>query len=165
MEGFRAHPHVVASRPAPGTGSVGREELARRTDDFAHGRFSLLLREGKSRRRIATVHPRRSRHHQAPRQSSPESCGGKSGFPRTTRAGWSKFGSKDADTIKTSCKARGRNSRCDRCLPLSSLSSPNIHWSWMSASSQNVCRTRRQEGPQDLEGAATRCGFRSSRHS
>ena len=38
---------MLLHRPR-GTGSVGREELARRAGDFAHGRFSLLLR-GASR--------------------------------------------------------------------------------------------------------------------
>ena len=88
------------------------------------------------------------------RRGSTESCGGGSYFPRTTRAGWSKFGSQHS----TSCKGRGPNSKCDRFLPPSSHSSPNIHWSWISAFSQNVFRMRRQGGPQDREGAGTRCG-------
>ena len=92
-------PMMLLHRPR-GTGSVGREELARRADDFAHGRFSLLLRGGKSRSRIATVHPRCSRHLRAPRQGSTESCGAAPGFPRTTRVGWRKFGSKDAGNTR-----------------------------------------------------------------
>ena len=44
---FGLIPMMLLHRPR-GTGSVGREELARRADDFAHGRFSLLLR-GASR--------------------------------------------------------------------------------------------------------------------
>ena len=38
-------PMMLLHRPR-GTGSVGREELARRADDFAHGRISLSLVEG-----------------------------------------------------------------------------------------------------------------------
>ena len=41
--GFGLIPMMLLHRPR-GTGSVGREELARRADGFAHGRFSLLLR-------------------------------------------------------------------------------------------------------------------------
>ena len=73
----------------------------------------LVVEEGKSRRRIATVHRRCSRHHRAPRQSSSESRGSGSGFPRTTRAGWSKLGSKDAEHL-TRCKAE----RAVRKVPL-----------------------------------------------
>ena len=40
---FGLIPMMLLHRPR-GTGSVGREELARRADDFAHGWFSLLLR-------------------------------------------------------------------------------------------------------------------------
>ena len=122
-----------------GTGSFGREELARRADDFAHGRFSLLLR-GMSRHRIVTVHPRCSRHLRASRQGSTESCGGGPGFPRTTRVGWSKFGSKDTGNTRRVALV---------FVPEHPL---------VSASSHNVFRMRRQGGHQDREGASTRCG-------
>ena len=52
-----------------------------------------------------------------------------------------------------SCKGRGFNIRCKSFPPPSSLSSPNVRWSLISASSPNVCRAHRQ----DQEGAATRC--------
>ena len=130
-------PMMLLHRPR-GTGSVGREELARRADDFAHGRFSLLLRGGKSRSRIATVHPRCSRHLRAPRQGSTESCGAAPGFPRTTRVVGGSLVPKTQATLDE-LQGRGPNSKCDRYLPPSSHSSPNIHWSWISASSQNVC--------------------------
>ena len=154
MEGIRAHPHDVVAPVPEGQGQLDGRSW--RADDFAHGQFSLLLRgqDTPSNRNGALE-----------MQQTPSSA--EAGQHRVVRR--LRFPAHDKSWLEqvwlqrrrqhsTSCKGRGLNSECDRYLPPSSQSSPNIHWSWISASSRNVCRTRRQEGPQDRQGAATRCG-------
>ena len=87
-----------------GQGQLDGRELARRADDFAHGRFSLLLRGARHAVESQRCTPRCSRHLRASRQGSTESCGGGSGFPRTTRVGWSKFGFKDAGNTRRAAR-------------------------------------------------------------
>ena len=132
-----------------------RLEEERRADDFAHGRFSLLLREAshavesqRCTRDAADTFERRGQHRVVWRRVR---------FPED-KSWLEQVWLQRRRQHSTSCKGRGPNSKCDRFLPPSSHSSPNIHWSWISASSQNVFRLRRQEGLQGREGAATRCG-------
>ena len=138
-----------------GTMSIGREELAKRADDLAHGRFSQLLSRANqviesqrhTRNTVTDTIERRGRGAQSRVEVGQVSCArqeliGASLAPKTQG---------------TFNELQGKR-RCKRFLPPSSLSSPNVRWSLISASSPNVCRAHREEGPQDQEGAATRCG-------
>ena len=117
----------------------------KRADDFAHGHFSQLL--GRASQAIKGR--------------------GRAGQGRVEGGGGEVRGERcpvhDKSWLeRVWLRGRRRHSMscqgCERCFPPFSLSSQNVAWSWISTCAPNVCSAPRLAGPQEREGAATRCG-------